>query len=531
MKLPRLAALFGFTVLLVALTRLPFVPPHLFSFDSVNLALSLEHFDPTLHQPQPPGYPLFVLEGRLFDVLFGNAERTFAVLGLLISGLAVGMLYLVGKELFSPWAGMVAAALLFVNPAFWYSSLTSPLRPHMALVSAVVAYFCWRSRRGERGPLYAASVALGVGGGARPELFLLLFPLWGWAAWQTRERKAVVWSALILGGAAMVWTGVLMVASGGPRMIAYFTDYLLTETGHTSVVLDPATSWRRAAGRAVIWTGLGALPWIWTLPFAWKARRTTPDWVRKITFLALWFVPGFLYLLAIHIGDPDHALGVIPPLCLLGGFSIVAAERSVTRAWFPQLEERGLLVWIALVGNLVLFFGEIRLPQRNATAEFSGLTSLSDAARIGTYESSYARVRWTEQMTNLGLTAIADLSSSTDRPVVVLWARDGEPVWRKISYYLPSERMYVLDESGDPGVRAAEARYYSGSHLVTRYTGPPPFRLSVPKDARLIWVAGADTVASLQEILPLQGFSTLHYIDLPPDSPSIRWGSFELVPE
>jgi len=532
MKVPRLVALFGFSILLVGLTRLPFVPPHLFSFDSVNLALSLEHFDPTLHQPQPPGYPLFVLEGRLFEVLFGSAERTFAALGVLICGLAVGMLYLVGKELFSPWAGMVAAALLFVNPAFWYSSLTSPLRPHLALVSAVVAYFCWQARGGERRPLYAASVALAVGGGTRPELFALLLPLWGWAAWQTRERAAVVRSALLLAGSALVWTGVIMFASGGPlRMISYFLDYGLVETGYTSVVLDPATSWRRAAGRAVIWTGLGTLPWIWTLPWAWKARHATPDWVRKVTFLALWFVPGFLYLLAVHIGDPDHALGVIPPLCLLGGFALAAAERRATQAWFPQLEERGLLVWIALVGNLVLFFGEMRLPQRDAASEFRGLTSLSDAALIGTYESSYARVRWIEQMTELGLAGIADLQASTDRPVVVLWARDGEPVWRKISYYLPSENIYVLEENGDPGVRAAEARYYSGSRLVTRYAGEPPFRLPVPKGARLIWAAGANTVTSLRGALPLQSFSTVHYTDLPPDSPSIRWGSFELVPE
>ena len=157
MKSPRLAALFGFCILMVGLTRLPIFPPQLYSFDSVNLALALEHFDPTLHQPQPPGYPLFVLEARLLDVPFGSAERTFAALGLLVSGLAVGMLYLLGKELFSPWAGMVAAALLFVNPTFWFSSLTSPLRPHLALVSIVMAYFCWRAKRGGPWALHPAA--------------------------------------------------------------------------------------------------------------------------------------------------------------------------------------------------------------------------------------------------------------------------------------------------------------------------------------------------------------------------------------
>lgn len=532
MKFPRLAALFGFSILMVGLTRLPFFPAHLYSFDSVNLALALEHFDPTLHQPQPPGYPLFVLEARLLNVLFGSAEQTFAALGLLISGLAVGMLYLVGKELFSPWAGMVAAALLFVNPPFWFSSLSSPLRPHLALVSAVVAYFCWRAKRDERRPLYAASLALGVGGGSRPELYLLLLPLWIWAAWQTRDRKAVVRGALLLAVSALVWAAVLIVASGGPqRLLAYFADYALVQTEYTSVVLDPSTSWRRAVGRAVIWTGLGALPWIWTLPFAWKARGATPDWVRKAVFLGLWFVPGWAFFLVVHIGDPDHTLGIVPPLCLLGGFSLVEAERRITRAWIPQLEERGLLVWLALVGNLVLFFGEMPLPQRDAAAEFRGLTSLSDAALIGTYETSYARVRWVEQMADLNLKGINELKASTDRPVLLLWAWDGEPSWRKIGFYLPEDNLYVLEERGAPGVASAEARFYAGTRLVTRYTGPPPFRLSVPKGARLIWVAGVGTVESLRKVLPLQSFSTLQYTDLPADAPSIRWGSFELDPE
>jgi hypothetical protein len=134
-------------------------------------------------------------------------------------------------------------------------------------------------------------------------------------------------------------------------------------------------------------------------------------------------------------------------------------------------------------------------------------------------------------MTDLNLKGIAELRAATDRPVLLLWARDGEPAWRKIGFYLPAENLYVLEENGDPGVAAAEARYYAGSQLVTRYTGQPPFRLSVPQGARLIFLAGANTVESLGKVLPLQSFSTLPYIDLPADSSNISWGSFDLVPE
>ncbi|MBF8305896.1 MAG: 2 protein, partial [Acidobacteria bacterium] len=226
MKLPRLVWLFGFSILLVRLTRLPLMPAHLFSFDSVNLALALEDFDPTRNQPQPPGYPLFVLEARLVHLLFGTPEQTFAVVNILICGLAVGMLYLLGTRMFSPWIGMTAAALLFVNPPFWYSGLTSPLRPHLALFSILVAYCCWRASHGEERYFEWASLVLGLGAGFRPELLVFLLPLWAWTAWQCRQMRLFIRGLLFLGLATVIWILGLGVASGGTgRILTTFSEY------------------------------------------------------------------------------------------------------------------------------------------------------------------------------------------------------------------------------------------------------------------------------------------------------------------
>src|SRR5688572_13964534 len=85
----------------VLLTRWPIIHPQLYSFDSVNLALALTDFNPTLNQPQPPGYPVFVLAARSLYPIFGWPENTFAALQLLISGLALGFLYKLTASLFS----------------------------------------------------------------------------------------------------------------------------------------------------------------------------------------------------------------------------------------------------------------------------------------------------------------------------------------------------------------------------------------------------------------------------------------------
>jgi hypothetical protein len=55
-----------FSLLIVA-TRLPLAPGQLFTFDDVNLAYSVGHFDVRMSQPHPPGYPLFVMEMRVLS--------------------------------------------------------------------------------------------------------------------------------------------------------------------------------------------------------------------------------------------------------------------------------------------------------------------------------------------------------------------------------------------------------------------------------------------------------------------------------
>src|SRR5947207_12175502 len=96
---------------LLLLTRLPVMASYL-SIDNVNLAFSLEKFDPRIHQPQPPGYPFFVLFGRIVNFFVHDAERTFIVISLLVSGLCAPAAFALGKRMFSAWAGIAAVLLL-----------------------------------------------------------------------------------------------------------------------------------------------------------------------------------------------------------------------------------------------------------------------------------------------------------------------------------------------------------------------------------------------------------------------------------
>src|SRR5213083_356478 len=87
-------------VVLLLLSRIPAMAAYL-SIDNVNLAFSLEKFDPRIHQPQPPGYPFFVLFGRIVNVVFRDAGRTFAAISIIVSGLCLAAAFVLGKKMFS----------------------------------------------------------------------------------------------------------------------------------------------------------------------------------------------------------------------------------------------------------------------------------------------------------------------------------------------------------------------------------------------------------------------------------------------
>jgi len=91
-------------------------------------------------EPRPmflrtPGYPLFI--AAVYRL--GAGRRGLVLVQILLSGLAVWLTYLLGKELFSAWAGVVAALLIAVDPAtVWCAQVVLPETLFGALLIAGV---------------------------------------------------------------------------------------------------------------------------------------------------------------------------------------------------------------------------------------------------------------------------------------------------------------------------------------------------------------------------------------------------------
>ena len=442
---------------ILALTRIPIAPKYLYYFDSVNFALALDEFNPGKHQPQPPGYPMFVALMRLVHFAVPSAENVLVISGLLAATAATVLLWRLTADMFGRRAAILAVALFVFNPALWLGGITNQVRTSLALCSTGVALLAWRALRrplNDAG-INATFVAAGLGAGFRPALGFLLIPLLLFVWWrESRSVARLIGYALIAALATTPWVTAAVIAVGGLR--EWFTlmwQYSDQQFSGTSALFGaPVKSAWNMTAQAVVWNGLGSIAWIWAAPFVrtrWNENVTrTHSW-----FLLVWFAPIFLFAAFVHIGDPDQALGSIPVLCIVGG--------------------RTLDLWLQQVRSIRVAATAIIAASVNAALFFYPPGRLASAA-------SYKAVRSVDRQTQAVFAAIRHLKANSPASIVEY---RGVVTWRHLSYYFPEDPVLYL--ATNPG----EFSWILLRRSTVETKQPPAF---LPGPRRIILIAPSE---------------------------------------
>jgi hypothetical protein len=214
--------------------HLPFLPLSLEDIDSVNFALGLEDFDPTRHQPHPPGYPVYIAFGRvslaLISVIWPELSRVSAeALALSIwsalggAGAIVASAYVFAalrQRDQAPRATVgIALMLLATAPLFWVTGLR-PMSDMPGLAVALLAQALLLRGLSNGRYLIVGALVTGLAAGVRSQTLWLTMPLL-LAALLAQRRAGPIWLvsrpiAALAGGAA-AWAIPLVVLSGGPE--------------------------------------------------------------------------------------------------------------------------------------------------------------------------------------------------------------------------------------------------------------------------------------------------------------------------
>jgi hypothetical protein len=393
-------------IAVVAITRWIFRSHYLYDLDSVNFALGIRHFDPRVHQPHPPGYPLYISMGKLLNFLVHDANTALVLLSVTASCGAAFFVYLLTFEWFDQRTARAAGLLLLLSPLAWFHGIVALTYMVEACFSAVMGYLCWRTYRGEERFAVLASFALAICVGVRPSSLMFLAPL---LLFSSRRVRPVIWCLSV---------AVLLVSFG-----AWFVPTIVLSGGWHGYFGALNSLWKAVPSKGTIFN---------SSPLVSVARAVTIVFIYTLMFGAASLVPIRLLIYPVRLDSQKRNFTLawtLPALCFFtfgylkfvnsGYLLILLAPGCVWLSWLmtewfaSDRWQRGVKWGVAVFGAATNVFIFLFAPLYCSYRE------------IRRFESRLAEIR----------TALPQVASPSD--TVILAFDSHFNGFRHAGYYLP----------------------------------------------------------------------------------------------
>jgi hypothetical protein len=432
------------------------LPSTLEDIDSLNFALGIHDFDPTRHQPHPPGYPVFIGLAKAARAIVDGDAQALALLGALFGALAVFPLIRVYEDLGSlegqseptrTLIALLAVLLCVTSPLYWFNAarpmsdiagLCFTLAAQAALVGAFVRQRLNPARTPEALADSGRMIVLGaflsaLAIGVRSQALWLTLPMLAVVLVQRAGRGAagaVLGSAMAFTIGVMIWAIPLVIATGGP--MAYQTAISAQGSEDFSGV---DMLYRNPGARRLAFALLETFIYPWASPaLGWtifvlasvgKASllRRCP---RVVLLLGALVGPYLLIHLLFHeTVTTRYALPLIPVMALLAakGLAVLIRSGPMTSAAAAVL-----VVW-----SLVLTLPSIRVYARDGSPAFAALSELRRrmAAESGSVVGMHQGFRRSVETQDLGTTRVLKAPPMREWLELGAYWRDGHtaPIW------------------------------------------------------------------------------------------------------
>jgi 4-amino-4-deoxy-L-arabinose transferase-like glycosyltransferase len=435
--------------LLTVLSRLPYRTRMLYNWDAVQFALALHEYDVVKHQPHPPGYILYVALARLVHGWTGDAAAAYVLLAVAFSGGGTFFVYLLARTVYDRPTALTAAALLAVSPLFWFYGTVGLTYAGEAFMASVVAYFAFRAMRGSEADAWLAAGYLGLAGGLRQSLLLLMFPLWLVSvAVGVRRPRVIAISAAVLTLAVLVWFVPMIALTGGlERYLDASRDLADTVVKPTSILGGPLEVTLRTARYLLesVLVALGPLAAV-ALLLPWYVRRH--GWGQREWFLLVWTLPAVLVYTLVHFGQAGYVLTFLPALVILLARVLLAALGRVAEH-VPAAPVRaalaGTVVTLIVLANGAFFVSARPLARDFDTPRPAWWRTAERDAFDWIFSRTAAALREHEEVMATFVAAIRGLFPADDTAIVTELGNTRSYPWlRHAMFYLPGYTIYEL---------------------------------------------------------------------------------------
>lgn len=334
------------------IAHIAYLPPTLEDLDSMNFALGVRDFDPSKHQPHPPGYPVFIALGKLSHAVWPSDAGSLSIWGAIFGALAVFPLVALFRSIEAMDStasdatrdrrAALATLVVVASPLYWFTALR-PLSDTpglgMALASQACLAMAFVRRRSadyadpaaiaQSGRLIVAGALIaGLAVGMRTQTIWLTLPMLAAVLLDRTGRGgagALLGSAMTFSIGVLAWAIPLIIASGGVTQYrAAFAGQAAEQFTGLDIFLSNPTPRRMALGIIASLVAPWAVPplgWIVVIiaivglaVLVWRAPQSA-------VLLLVAFVPYAIFHLIVQESYSRYALPLIPPV----GYLVVRA--------------------------------------------------------------------------------------------------------------------------------------------------------------------------------------------------------------
>lgn len=462
-------------------------------------------YDPVLHRPHPPGYPLYIAVAKMVEPLFGDANATMVALSIFSTALAVALIYFAGQRLFNRRVGLMAAFMLFASPLVWFFSEVAfayAVQLPFAVLATWLLCEMWLRRR------YAfwAALVIGIGAGFRQDVMLFFGPFFMAASLRLGIRRMLAsWLALAL--AVTTWLVPFALS------LESLAEYNQANTVQSQLVASDSLWVAGVSGisknvEELLW-GLFLLLGVAGLLISSLALLMLGQQVRRdsrVWFLLALCVWPLVFYLVTFFHYYAYVMIIAPAAFLLAAFAAIRWVELAFHRWPGRVVGSAVTVLLLAAVSLgqVVFFGVSALPSEMSRK----LGSFSQAAIERVDRETAALIAATRQ-------------HDPDATLVLYVAAGEEQMYfRQSNYYLPEYRqVWLRPESG--------AAYYDNWMSIGRQYRGEDLRISLLGQEQVLVIGQADVPG---EQLPAIGPRTPVTLVRIPAGGSLTIGPYTIMP-
>jgi len=472
---------------LTLLSRWPYRAHMLYNWDALQFALALREFDIAKHQPHPPGYLLYVALGRLLNIPLGDPNLAYVALAMVFSAATTVAVYWLARALYDRVTAAAAAALLAVSPLFWFYGSVGLTYAGEAFGASLVAAFAYGALRGDPRALYGCAVALGLVGGIRQSVLVLLFPLCVACAFLgVRSVRRLLVAATLMVVAVLSWFLPMVWLTGGLRPYLRASTQLYGSVVLPTSVLGGSLDVTLAQARYVLASVIVGLGPLTLAAFALPLYIRRAGWGWGDWFLVAWIVPPAAFYTLVHFGQAGYVLTFLPALVILLSRVLmevvaVGSERLRRPNWRWGLTAAALVPLCLL--STAFFVSARPVPREfNHRTGGSWMWRAKDEAHDWIMSRTAAALREHEAVIRTYVETIRAVYDPSDTALLTEVGNPRSYPWlRHAMFYMPEYEIYQVQLGDVP------LGFYAPQSAATMILTPGS-TISVPRRIRqLVW--------------------------------------------